>query len=82
MNVMLSEEFYDRILNNCRGGYLGLEWCVVDETGTPAPGSPLKPGMFIAAENYYGYMVLYVDDDMSLTECTRAELAGNVIVFK
>lgn len=73
--MKISEELHDRILSECRGGgYIGLGWCVTDEKGRPfAPGAPLQPGMFIGAENYYGYVVLRVNDDMSLTECEKEE---------
>lgn len=67
----ISEDLYDRILSRTRGGFLGLGWVVTDAGGNPAPGAPLKPGMFVAAENYYGYVVLHVNDDMSLSECVR-----------
>ena len=43
--------------------------CSSDLTGVQVFDSPLKHGMFIAAENYYGYVVLHVNADMSLTEC-------------
>jgi hypothetical protein len=30
--------------------------------------------MFIATENYYGYVVMRVNDDLTLTECEKEEL--------
>ena len=74
MKTTISEELHDRILSECRGGYLGLGWGVADETGRPvAPNTPLRPCMFIGAENYYGYVVLRVNADMSLTECEKED---------
>ena len=70
--MKISEELHDRILSECRGGYLGLGWGVTDETGCSlAPNTTLRPGMFIGADNYYGYVVLRVNADMSLTECEK-----------
>ena len=71
--MKISDELCDRIIAAAsRGGYLGMGWAVTDEKGRPfAPGAPLRPGMFIGAENYYGYVVLRVNDDMSLTECEK-----------
>jgi hypothetical protein len=72
--MKLSEKLYDRILGTCQGKFLGLKWCVTDSTGQATPGAPLRPGMFIAAENYYGYAVVHVNDDLTLTECEKEEL--------
>ena len=71
--MKITEQLYDRILGECRGGFLGMGWCVADADGNPAPGAPLKPGMFVAAENHYGYVVLHVNADMSLTECEKED---------
>jgi hypothetical protein len=70
----ITDQLHDRILGGCRGGYLGISWCVTDAEGNPKPNAPLEPGMFIATENYYGYAVLRVNADMTLTECTKEEL--------
>jgi hypothetical protein len=72
--MKISEELHDRILGTCRGGYLGMSWSVTDSDGRPTPGAPLRPGMFIATENYYGYVVMRVNDDLTLTECEKEEL--------
>lgn len=70
--MKINEDLHDRILWGCPGGFLGLGWVVTDETGRAlAPNTPLRPGMFIGAENYYGYVVLRVNADMSLTECEK-----------
>ena len=70
--MKISEELHDRILSECPGKYLGLGWGVTDETGCSlAPNTPLRPGMFIGADNYYGFVVLRVNADMSLTECEK-----------
>lgn len=72
--MKITEQLYDRILGTCRrGGFLGLGWGVTDSTGNPTPDAPLKPGMFVGAENYYGYVVLHVNADMSLTECEKED---------
>lgn len=70
--MKVHETLYDRILAaaSC-GGYLGMGWAVTDAEGNATPGAPLSPGMFIAAENYYGYVVMRVNDDLTLTECER-----------
>lgn len=69
--MKISEQLYDRIVGNCNGGFLGMDWCMADATGVQVTDSPLKHGMFLAAENYYGYVVLHVNADMSLTECEK-----------
>ena len=70
--MKLSENFYDKLLESSRGGYLGLTWNVCDANGESlGSGVPLKAGMFIVVENYYGDVVLHVNDDMSLTNCER-----------
>ena len=75
MKVKISEELCDRIVSAAsHGRYLGMGWAVTDAEGQLLPPStPLRPGMFIGAENYYGYVVLRVNDDMSLTECEKED---------
>lgn len=68
--MKLTEKLYDKMLASCRGGFFVLTWGVCDANGEPLGRDvPLKAGMFIVAENYYGDVVLHVNDDMSLTTC-------------
>jgi hypothetical protein len=69
--MKLPEKLYERILSNARGGYLGLSWAVTDAKGERA--EQLRPGGYVVAENYYGYVVLRAGDDMQLTECEQEE---------
>lgn len=69
--MKLPEELYERILSNAPGGYLGLGWAVTDAKG--ARVDQLRPGGYIVAANYYGYVVLRAGEDMQLTECEREE---------
>ena len=75
MKMKISDELCDRIISAASNrGFIGMGWAVTDEKGRPfASGAPLEPGMFVAAENYYGYVVLRVNADMSLTECERED---------
>ena len=68
--MKITETLYEKILGAVNYGYLGLDWCVVNADGEPLEkGTPLKHGMYVVAENYYGYVVLHVNADISLTEC-------------
>ena len=68
--MKITETLHEKILGAVNYGYLGLDWCVVNADGEPLEsGTPLKHGMYVVAENAYGYVVLHVNADISLTEC-------------
>ena len=68
--MKITETLHEKILATVNGGYLGMDWRVTDADGEPLEnGTPLKHGMNVVAENAYGYVVLHVNADISLTEC-------------
>ena len=72
--MKITETLYEKILDTVSGGYFGLDWCVADAKGEPLEcGTPLKHGMYVVAENTYGYVVLHVNADISLTQCDKYE---------
>jgi hypothetical protein len=69
--MQLSEEHFNRVLRNASGSYITTDWAITDAEGNPAQA--MKPGGFVVVENYYSYLVLHINDDMSLTECERGD---------
>lgn len=68
--IFMTEEFYDNLIGMCRhSGYLGMSWCVCDENGNKMDDNKVAPRRYICSENYYGTLVLWVDDNMVLAEC-------------
>jgi hypothetical protein len=72
--MKIAETLHEKILATVNGGYLGMDWRVTDADGEPLEcGTPLKHGMYVVMENAYGYVVLHVNADISLTECKPAD---------
>lgn len=68
---LISERQYDAIV--CAAdtvpGYLGIGLNVVTPDGVRCDPQQVRPGCFLAAANYYGRCVLYIEDDLTLTPC-------------
>ena len=72
--MKIPEALYEKILDTVNGGYFGLDWRVTDADGEPLEcGTPLKHGMYVVMENAYGYVMLHVNADISLTQCDKYE---------
>lgn len=69
--MIIDTKLSDRICRHARGGYLGLSWAITDAEGNRT--DTMRPGGFVVAENYYGYAILRINDDMTLTECRCEE---------
>lgn len=64
-------ELANKMLRKLRGPYLGLDWGVFDADGNPDLKRRLFPGAWIVAENAYGYALLRVNEDLTLTEYVK-----------
>tara|TARA_B110000503_G_scaffold7721_1_gene10521 strand:- start:1512 stop:1739 length:228 start_codon:yes stop_codon:yes gene_type:complete len=72
--MKITETLFEKILATVCGGCLGLDWRVTDADGEPLEsGTSLKHGMYVVMENAYGYVVLHVNADISLTQCDKHE---------
>ena len=61
----ITEAFRDKLIAKCNGGYLDIDMKVLTADG--ALSDFIRPGCWIVAENYYGYTIKFVNDDLSVS---------------
>jgi len=70
MKFPITERFSEKILNQCRGGYLETNWGLFDLEGNSlGKEAKLQPNMYIATENGMSYIILFVNSSMEVKEC-------------
>jgi hypothetical protein len=71
----LATDLYDQIVQNCEGEYYGYTdtgWCMSDIHGEKVETTKVEPYHYLCVSNHGGYIILWVNEDMTLTKCKRA----------
>ena len=67
--IEMGEGTYDRMMKGVNGSYTSTDWAIKDRNYQFV--EDIKVGRYIVIENYYTQLILYVNDDRTLTECKK-----------
>ena len=63
----ISDRQMDALLRGVSGSYVKVDWAIKNEKGEPL--RDIHAGVYIVIESAYSRTVLYVNGDMTLSEC-------------